>query len=260
MEIRSVSKAVRLLEELAKESGAFGVVELARMLEMDKSSVFRMLRTLENAGFVSQDADSQQYALGMGLVRLGQRALRRMSLRDLARPAIERLAEATGECSHLAILARNVALYVEQATPPHGLGIQAPIGTLAPLHCTALGKILLAFQPAERRESLIAEIPLEGFTHPTIANRDHLVIHLDDVRKASIAFDDEEFSLGVRCIAAPVFTQDGSVCAAIGISGPSPRMTEEKIETWGELIRHEAAEFSKRLGFRYEDPDTANIA
>jgi IclR family acetate operon transcriptional repressor len=252
MEIRSVSKAIRLLEEFAKEPGVFGVIELARAVDMDKSSVSRMLRTLEQAGMVAQDPASQRYTLGIALAVLGQKALRRLNIRDLARPAIARLVATTGECAHLAILANDRALYVEQAAPPHGIGMDAPIGTLAPLHCTALGKVLLAFQPAERRGSLVAAIPLEAFTRRTITDRDILTAHIEGVRQDGIGFDDEEFSVGVRCIAAPVFNHEGHICGAVGISGPSPRVTDDRMSSWGELIRHEAAELSRQLGYQDE--------
>jgi IclR family acetate operon transcriptional repressor len=252
MEIRSVSKAVLLLEELAREPGAFGVVELARSVEMDKSSVSRMLRTLEHAGIVTQDPVTQRYSLGMALALLGQKALRRLNIRDVARSSIERLATMTGECAHLSVLAKDRALYVEQAAPSHGIGMDAPVGTLAPLHCTALGKVLLAFQPPEQREALLSTLQLEAFTRRTIVDRDFFNAHIESVRHNGIGFDDEEFSVGVRCIAAPVFNHDGNIGGALGISGPSPRVTDDRMKSWGEFIRHEAADISGKLGFRGE--------
>ncbi len=247
MEVRSVSKALRLLEELSKDPGVFGVSELSRSVDMDKSSVSRMLRTMEQAGFVAQDATSQRYTLGLALAVIGQKALKRINVRDRARGPLERVAAATGECSHLAILAGDRAFYVEQATPKSGISVEAPIGTLAPLYCTALGKVLLAYLPEVRQAHLIKAMQFDLFTRRTIASAEALRMHLETVRQSGLGMDDEEFSVGIRCIAAPVFRHDGEICGAIGISGPSPRVTDERIGVWSDLIREEAANLSESL-------------
>jgi IclR family acetate operon transcriptional repressor len=249
LEIRSVAKAIRLLDMLGEGPGAFGVSELARMVDMDKSSVSRMLRTLERAGYVEQDPVTQRYTLGLALGVLGYKALRRMDLRGAARPLLERLAETTGECAHMAILADRRAFYIDQVAPERGIGVDAPIGTLAPLHCTALGKALLAFQPEAILEELIAGMKFEPYTRRTISSAEGLRSHLSQVRAQLVAFDDEEYSVGVRCIAAPVFRYDGAVSGAIGVSGPSPRITDARLSEWEALVRGAAAELSGRLGW-----------
>lgn len=257
MEIRSVAKAVRLLEALSKEPGAFGVSDLARQVDMDKSSVSRMLRTLEQAGFVAQESASQRYSLGLALVALGQKALRRLDLRDAARPALDGLAARTGECAHLAILTAGRAFYLDQATPERGVSVDAPVGTLAPLYCTALGKVLLAFQPPESATALVAKLDFEPFTRRTITDATTLATHLAQVRRQGVAYDDEEFSIGVRCIAAPVFRHDGTIAGAVGISGPSPRMTDDRLREWSGVVAAEAAAVSRRLGHVPEAAEAA---
>jgi len=249
MEIQSVSKAIRLLEELGKASSGFGVLELARTLEMDKSSVSRLLRTLEQSEIVTQDTGSRRYALGLGLAALGQKALKRLNVRELALPVIRQLADATGECAHLAVLAQGRALYMEQAESPRGIGIETPVGTLAPLYCTALGKVLLAFQSPEKRKTLLSELVFEPYTRRTMTELSVFVSHIETVIRDGVAVDDEEFSVGIRCMAAPVFNHAGQVCGAIGFSGPSPRVTDERMRIWGELIAREAAQLSRKLGY-----------
>jgi DNA-binding IclR family transcriptional regulator len=250
LEIRSVSKAVRLLQMLGEGAGAsHGVSELARMVEIDKSSVSRLLRTLEQVGFVEQDSITQRYSLGLALGVLGYKALGRMDLRTAGHPLLEKLSESTGECAHLAILADKRAFYIDQAAPERGVGVDAPIGTLAPLHCTALGKALLAYQPPDVREELMTAMTYEPYTRRTIGGIESLRDHLNRVRSQGIAFDDEEFSVGVRCMAAPVFRFDGAICGAIGISGPSPRMTDARLSEWEELVRDISKAVSIRLGW-----------
>lgn len=254
MEIRSVSKAIRLLNLLGEGSGRLSVSELGRIAEMDKSSVSRMMRTLEQAGYVEQDPVTQRYALGLSLGVLGYKALRRMDLRSAARPMLERMTELTGECSHLAILADGRAFYIDQAVTARGLGMDAPIGTLAPLYCTALGKALLAFQPEEEQEEMIQGLVYEPFTRRTLGSPEALRDQLVRVRATGVAFDDEEFSVGVRCMATPVFCYDGSVVGAIGISGPSPRVTDSMISVWEPKILEISRELSARLGWSGEAP------
>ncbi|HZZ63512.1 MAG TPA: IclR family transcriptional regulator [Roseiarcus sp.] len=250
MEIRSVTKAIRLLQMLGEGAGSsHGVSELARMVEIDKSSVSRMLRTLEQAGFVEQDPVTQRYSLGLALGVLGYKALLRTDLRTASHALLQKLAEKTGECAHAAILADKRAFYIDQAAPERRVGVDAPVGTLAPLHCTALGKVLLACQPPRVGEELMKAMTFEPYTRRTISNADALRDHLNSVRLQGVAFDDEEFSVGVRCMAAPVFRYDGAVCGAIGISGPSPRMTDARLSEWEQLLREVSREVSNRLGW-----------
>jgi IclR family acetate operon transcriptional repressor len=249
MEIRSVSKAIRLIEALADADSAVGVTELARQAEMDKSSVSRMLRTLELAGFVTQDPVTKSYDLGLTLVHLGQKVLRRINLRNAARGSLESLAHQSGECAHIAVLVGGRALYIDQAAPSRGVSIDAPVGTLAPLHCTALGKILLALQPDAARDKILSSLTLEAFTRRTLTNHESVKRELEEIQRRQVAYDDEEFSVGVRCIAVPIFKHDGTVAAAVGLSGPSPRVTDERMKEWETLLREEAFSISVQLGW-----------
>lgn len=209
-----------------------------------------MLRTLEQAGVVAQHATSQRYTLRLTVAVLGYKALKHLKIRDLAQATLERLAAQTGECSHLAILANDRAFYVEQVGPERGVSVDAPVGTLAPLYCTALGKVLQAFQPPRKQEQLLADIRFEAFTRRSILEAAAFRSHREAVRDSGIGFDDEEFSVGVRCIAAPVFRHDGALVGAIGISGPSPRITDDRMRIWGDLVRAEADALSAKLGFQ----------
>ena len=254
MEIRSVTKAIRLLDMLGQGNGAYGVSELARLVDMDKSSVSRMLRTLEQAGYVEQDAITQRYSLGLNIGVLGYKALKRMDLRTAARPLLERLAETTGECAHIAILADRRAFYIDQVAPERGVGVDAPVGTLAPLHCTALGKVLLAFQPDALREDMMQAMSYEPYTRRTLGSAEALRDHLTRVRSHGVAFDDEEYSVGVRCMATPVFRFDNAVCGAIGVSGPSPRITDARLSEWEPMLIDMSRELSTRLGWDGSSP------
>jgi len=251
----SVTKAVRLIEALASADGTVGVTELARQVDVDKGSVSRILHTLEAAGFVTQDPATKCYALGLTFVHLSEKALRTVTLRQAARNSLERLAKRTGESAHLGVLVQGSVLYIDQAAPTRGAWIDVPIGTLAPSHCTALGKSLLAFQPDEVQSALRMALDLQPFTRRTLTSVDALSLHLEQVRNSGLSFDDEEFSVGVRCIAIPILGRDGHVAATIGLSGPSPRMTDEQLSIWGTLIRQEANVISAVIGGPVENED-----
>lgn len=252
MEIRSVTKAVRLLNVLSEESGPIGVSDLARRLGVDKSSVSRLLRTLEQSNLVSQDDATRGYTLGLHLFHLGQKVARRLDVRRIAKSVLAALVVRTQECAHLAILSGGRALYVDQATPERGVSVDAPVGTLAPLHCTALGKVLLAFQSQSHIDDVLERVTLETFTRRTLRDASSLRAHLAEVRQQGVAFDDEEFSVGVRCVAAPVFRHDGSVAGAIGISGPSPRVTDDRLLDWTPFILQQARGLSLQMGWAAE--------
>lgn len=253
MEIRSVKKAMRLLEMLRKSRGAVGVSELARQLDLDKATVSRLLNTLATEGFVEQDPISQRYSLGLALSVLGYAALRRLDMRAIVSASLERIVEQTGECAHAAVLVDGRAFYFDQRAPDRGIMVDAPVGTLAPLHCTALGKCLLAFQNQRRRAELIQNMDLEPFTRRTITDAATLVRHLQQVREERVSFDDEELSIGIRCVAAPVFDHAGALSCAFGVSGPSPRVTDDKLSEWAAMIRQEADTLSRRLGYDPEE-------
>jgi IclR family acetate operon transcriptional repressor len=197
----------------------------------------------------AQDETTRGYTLGLNLFHLGQKVARRLDVRRSAAPVLTALVERTQECAHLAILSGDKALYVDQSSPPRGVSVDAPVGTLAPLYCTALGKSLLAFQPPPALEGILERLQFETFTRRTLRDAGSLRTHLAEVRVNGVAFDDEEFSVGVRCIAAPVFRHDGTVIGAIGVSGPSPRVTDDRLQDWTPFIRDQALSVSQQMGW-----------
>ena len=171
-EIQSLAKGLKILNLLEHSRNGMGTTEVATQLEIDKSSASRLLHTLAKYGFVEQDEVTARYLLGPQLVTLGQHLLNRITLRDHARPYLHELVDKTGECAHLAILAQRQALYIDQVESTAALRVESEIGTLSPLYCTALGKIMLAFG-----ESRIPD-ELTPFTHRTVTDRSTLEAQL----------------------------------------------------------------------------------
>lgn len=245
-EIQSVARGLKIMEMLAASTDTVSVTELADALGIDKSSASRLVQTLANHGYAEQDPQSRRYRLGPQVVRLSRSLLTRMPLRNEADPFLHNLVNRTGECAHLAILAQNQALYIDQVESPASLRVTTGVGTLAPLHCTALGKSLLAF-------SAEAVFPSEmpAFTPRTITDVETLRHHLEQVRQQGYAVDDEEYDFGVRCVAAPVFDYRGKAVGAIGVSGPAGRMTLQRVAEFAAVVAEVSRDLSDRLSFNH---------
>ena len=242
-EIQSLAKGLKILNLLEHSRNGMGTTEIAKHLSIDKSSASRLLHTLANYGFVEQDEHSTRYLLGPQLLTLGQHLLNRITLRDHARPYLHELVDKTGECAHLAIQAQRQALYIDQVESTAALRVESEIGTLSPLHCTALGKVMLAFGRCRIPDEL------RPFTHRTVTDPSTLDAQLTRTAKRGYAIDDEEYNYGVRCVAAPVYDHRGALVGAIGISGPAGRVTLERIDDFGNVVKETADALSTRIGF-----------
>ena len=246
-EIQSLARGLRALDILEDEADGMGVTGLARRIDIDKSTASRIMKTLATYGYVEQSSQTRRYTLGPRLVRLGQSLLNRTPLRDQARPYLRQLVTQTQECAHIAVRANDQVLYLDQVEAPASLRVSSGVGTLAPLHCTALGKVLLAFGDGR--------IPpaLERFTPRTITDGDTLRMHLEQARRQGYAIDDEEFSYDVRCVAVPLYGLDGRLVGAIGISGPGARLTLTRIHDLAQVVQRIGQALSDRLAWRHEE-------
>lgn len=242
-EIQSLARGLKILNILSQSPDGIGTIEVSKRLGVDKSSASRLLQTLANYGFAEQNDDNMRYYLGPQVLSLSRYLLNRIPLRDHARPYLHQLVERTGECAHLAIMANNQALYIDQVQSPAVLRVESEIGTLSPLHCTALGKVLLTFGDA----SMNGEF--KSYTQRTITDRPTLEAQIEQTRQRGYAIDDEEYNYGVRCVAAPVYDHTHQLVGTIGISGPGARVTLESIDQFGQLVMQTAEELSSRLGY-----------
>ena len=245
-EIQTLARGLIILEKLAEAPNGLGITELAEEFSVDKGNMSRLLQTLANYGFAKKDEDSRKYTLGPQIVRLSRIVLTRMPLRETAKPYLKELVAATGECAHLAIAAQGQALYIDQEESPSSLRVTTWVGTLAPLYCTALGKVLLSFAHNPLPEKL------QVYTVRTITDLALLQHHLELVRNQGYAIDDEEYEVGVRCIAVPVYDYRDKCVAAVGISGPTSRLTLELLPKMTQIVQDIGKALSLRLSFKPE--------
>ena len=242
-EIQSLARGLKILDLLGQSSDGISITELAETLNVDKGSASRLVSTLAHYGYAEKDEVTRRFHLGSQVVSLSRSVLTRMPLREAAKPYLRQLMERTGECAHLAIAAQGKTLYIDQVESPATLRVNAQVGTMNPLHCTALGKALLAFG------DLDLPADLESFTPHTITNVETLRRHLDEVRRLGYAVDDEEFDPGVRCIAVPVFDFRGKAVGSIGISGPSSRISSEQLPGMAKTVMGIGKLLSERMTF-----------
>ena len=250
--IQTVSNALRVLEAFADEI-ELGVSELSRRLALHKNNVFRLLATLEERGYIEQCADTERYRLGVRCLELGHTYARSHTLLDCARPVLEELAQSSGESVHLGVLEDFEVVHLDAVASERLVGTGSRIGHRLPAHATALGKVLIACGDAAVREEYDREVVrpgIESLTEATITDRDKLFEHLRSVAVQGFAVDIEECETGLSCVAAPIFDQSGSLQAALSLSGPAFRQTEDRIhrETV-ELVTASAARLSQALGY-----------
>jgi IclR family KDG regulon transcriptional repressor len=240
-EMQTLARGLKILDLIANTDRALGITEIANLLDLDKSSVSRLVKTLVNYGYVQPDTTSRGYVLGRRVRQIGWHYLNRIPVREKAKPYLFRLVEETGECAHTSVYSEGKALMIDDVEAEASLRVVGGIGRKIPLHCTAVGKALLAFS------DLPIPAHLESETARTMTDHDELLIHLEHIRAQGYALDDEEHQEGVRCIAAPVYDYMGTAIATIGISGPTVRVTDERIPWLARRVMEAARELSDDL-------------
>jgi IclR family KDG regulon transcriptional repressor len=247
--VNTVSRAVLILEYLADHDDQ-GVSDIARILEMPKSSTHSILSTLEHHSLVEKDERSGRYHLGLKLVELGYRAQGELGLVRVGRPFIQGLNRDTDETVHLTVLDHREVLYVDCVESRLRLRTYSVIGVRAPLYCTSVGKALLAWQDDAYITAYLAETDFKPETSRTITDTAALRIEIEKIRSQGYAIDDREHEDHLRCIGAPIRNSRGEVFASVSVSGPEVRMTPERVKELSARVIGVAADISRKLGFR----------
>jgi len=246
--LSSVANSIRVLTSFSGGEDEIAITTLARRLGLAKSTVHRLASTLTSAGFLEQNSDTGRYRLGVALFELGALVRRRMDVANEARPHLRELLEKTGETVQLGIADHHSVLYVYEMESRRAIRMAAAVGARAPLHCTAVGKVLLAFQ-SEDYIGEVLERGLTSFTARTVTRRDAVLELLGEVRSREYAIDDEESEPGLRAVAAPVRNHNGVVIAALGVAAPVQRMNKKVMQTTVPIVIASAEAVSTRLGY-----------
>lgn len=242
----SVRRAISALEHIS-DAGALGVSELGRRLGVHKATASRLVATLAERGLLERDPVTEKFRLGFGLIRLAGAAMAELEIVRVGRPLLEELAERTRETVNLGVLSGDSVVYVDQVTGSRSVVSVNWVGRRTPLHCTSNGKVLLAWMEPARRRQLLAR--LEPFTERTITDAAELEEQLEQVRRRGYGQTLEELEEGLNAVAAPVRQADGTVVAALSVSGPAFRLRPIDLPRVARHTMEIADAISRRLGY-----------
>jgi len=244
--VQSVDRALTILEVLARV-GEGGVTEIAAELGVHKSTAFRLVTTLESHRLVEQTTERGRYRLGVGVLRLAGATTARLDLVQEARPVCRQLAADTGETVNVAVLSEGSALYLDQIAGSSALQPHNWVGQHIPLHATSNGKVLLSGLDQDRLAEVLGQ--LARYTPLTITKKSKLRAELDQVRERGYAAAIDELEEGLTAAAAPIRNAHGDVVASMSVSGPTFRLTADRLVDVVPLLQEAAAEVSHRLGW-----------
>ena len=250
-QLSTVTHTLRLLQQFTFDEPVLGVSELARRLGTGKSTVHRMLRTLQAEGFVAKTNDDR-YRLGFKLYELGQLVVHTTELRAVAHGILERLRNESAETAHLAVLDGTEVVYLERFESQATLRLFGRVGRRMPAHTTSSGKAMLAFAAPDVVDAVV-QTGLRRLGPRTITSRPVFLQALAEVHEHGVSVSFEESESGVASVGAPVLGHDGTVIAAVSVAGPSLRMTREAMPRFTRMVLRAAADISAGMGYRVAD-------
>ncbi|MCM3569253.1 IclR family transcriptional regulator [Neobacillus mesonae] len=244
--VKSVSRALDIIHIVGLNRDGIGVTEISNQMDINKSSVYRILSTLVQYGYMEQDPETGRYKLGYKFLDISSKLLDSIDLRSEAKPFLRELEQETNEVIHLVVFDRGEVVYIEKLEGNETLRMHSKVGKRAPMHCTSVGKAIMSHLPTSVVLEILERKGMPKHTDKTITDQDSLLKELMKVKQKGYALDMEENEYGIRCIAAPIFDHAGNVCASISISGPAFRMTDERLG----LLSHKMIEVGNRISLR----------
>ncbi len=245
--VAAVLKVFAILQALSEQRDT-GISDLSVRLAMPKATVYRFLQTMKTLGYVSQESDSERYGLTMKAFELGAKALQYPDLVELAKHHMQMLADATGETVHLGTLIDSEIIYVHKVDSRHMLGMYSRVGRRAPIHCTAIGKVLMAWEHPERRQRVLQGAEFKRFRDKTIVEPAAFAAELERVKSQGFGEDREEFDDHIRCLGVPIFDRLGQPIAGMSVSFPTFRYDEAKAPEVVKMLQAASRDISARLG------------
>lgn len=247
---QSVERVLDIIEIMSKHGEPIRLNDLSEALEMSPTTIYRFLQTLMNRGYVQKDEETTKYFLTLKLKYFSGMIMNNYNLSKIVYPYLKKIAEETGELASLVIKEDNMAVYIDKCDGSKSMiKTLHRIGNRAPLYCTGVGKVFLADLPAEKYKEIVSNGgPLEKLTVHTITDLNDLEVELKQIKETDISYDNEECEIGAKCIAVPIRDYTGSVIAAMSVSGPTSRMTEENLDKIKVKLLEASINISEVLG------------
>lgn len=253
--VQSVGRAAVLLDLLAQENREMSLTEISRALNWPKSTVHGLLATLRDYRYIDQSPTTGRYRLGIRLFELGHLVARRWDIRTVAMPAMQQLNSQLGEMVQLATEDKGEVLYLEKIDSTHMMRIVSEIGARLPMHCSGLGKVLLAYKSPAEAKWILSRRGMPAMTSRTITGMEQMEQELKKIRRRGYAVDDREIMDSLRCVAAPIRDSEGAVKYAVSISGLANSMQGEYLDRAVDALLKTARDISLAMGYRQKEED-----
>ncbi|WHY00778.1 IclR family transcriptional regulator [Neobacillus sp. DY30] len=247
--IQSVERALKILDLFDEHKSELKITEISEMMGLHKSTVHSLLKTLQVHSYIDQNPEDGKYRLGLKLAERGNLVINNMDIRKTARKYLLDLSTKTGQTVHLGILDGREGVYIDKVEGEQSIIRYSRIGRRLPLHSTAIGKVLLAYQPLNETEILLKDYEFQYQTTSTIMNEVIFRKELEKVKQQGFAIDDQENEQGVRCAAVPIFNGKGQVLAAISISTLISRVDDEEMNQFVQLLKTSCIELSEQMRY-----------
>ncbi|MFJ8063277.1 IclR family transcriptional regulator [Psychrobacillus sp. NPDC096426] len=248
--IQSVDRALTIFEMFNEGTDELGILEISDRMELPKSTVHGIIKTLVMRGYLVQKVDTKKYKLGIRLFELGNIVSKGLDIKEKAGPYLKEAFSQTDETVHLVKFENNEAVYVDKQESDSAIRMYSQVGRKAPLHCTGVGKAILAYLDKDIQKSILFSSELVAYTEKTIIDKNQILEELEKIRERGYATDDEEIEMGLFCVAAPIFDSNHRVVGSVSTAGPKFRFTEEKILIAKKCIREAARNISRDIGSR----------
>lgn len=247
--IQSVDRALRILDLFDENENEIKITDISNRMGLHKSTVHSLLKTLHMRGYIDQNPENGKYKLGMKLFERGNMVIHGLDIRKIAKTHLVDLSTKTGQTTHLGILNGKEGVYIDKVEGPKAVILYSRIGRRIPIHCSAIGKCLVAFKDKEELRKLLQGYVYDVQTSKTITNEEDFLIELELIGKRGYAMDNQENEPGVCCIAVPIHDHTGQVIAAVSMSTLVTQVDDAELERFTEMLKKEANGMSHKMGY-----------
>ena len=247
--IQSVDRAMRILDLFDEQVTELKITDISERMALHKSTVHSLLKTLQSHGYIDQNPENGQYRLGMKLFERGNYVIHGLDIRGIAKKYLMALSMETGQTTHLVILDGKEGVYIEKVEGPLAVVLYSRIGRRIPLHCSAVGKALVAFSREDEKKNILKDYHYQKQTELTLSNEESFLSELAKVRQEGYAIDNEENEPGVRCIAVPILDHMGCAIAAISMSTLVNRVDDEELKEFVKMLKRSGKDISVQMGY-----------
>lgn len=252
--IDALLRGLKILSLFSHETPSLSLTDIVKSTGINKTTVFRMITTLEDAGYLVRNPETRRYHPGVKVLQLGFTAISDLDVRQVARPYLEQLSQQVGETVSLSVLDGMEIVYIDRVRNRQIVGVVLGMGSRLPAHCASMGKAMLAHLPPAELQRRLDQVELKPCTPKSLADKAALRADLAVVRRRGFAINDEELEIGLRAVAAPIWDSSGQVVAAANITGSAAMISQERlINELAPAVRDTARKISQALGYAIEE-------